>query len=95
MNGEQQLVTVELNSQKRKSREQKSTDEEELEATAEKEIHPAYDPSVYQCPKCPRTYTKLKSLQTIAPRRMRGLTVVRSLYRGRETGSTRAQNPST
>ena len=46
LNGEEHLVTVERKSQERKLRERKSTDEEELEATAEKEIHPANDQSV-------------------------------------------------
>ena len=49
-NGKDQSVTVE-----RKSRERKSPGEEELEATADEEMQPANNPSVYRCSKCPRT----------------------------------------
>ena len=79
-NGEEQSLTVE-----RKSRERKSPDEKELEVTAEEEIQPANDPSLFQCPKCPRTYKVLKSLHNHCCKKHAWSSSRQMPVRGRET----------
>ena len=90
MNGKEQSVTAE-----QKSRQRNSPDEEELEMTAQEEIHPVNDPGVYQCPKCSRIYKALKSLQNHCSENHAWSCSRQMPVRGRQNGSSRAQNPAT
>ena len=69
--------------------------ERDQEAVAEDQILPASAPGIYQCPKCPRKYTVLKSVQNHCLQKHAWSYSRQQPVRGRETGSSQARNTST
>ena len=73
----------------------RNQDERDQEAVAEDQILPASAPGIYQCPKCPRKYTVLKSVQNHCLQKHAWSYSRQQPVRGRETGSSQARNTST
>ena len=64
-------------------------------AVAEDQILSASAPGIYQCPKCQRKYTVLKSVQNHCLQKHAWSYSRQQPARGRETGSSQARNVST